>query len=112
MVGSFLYKKRKENTDMKIMISQPMKGKANEQIKQERAELVEKLAMQGHEIIDTVITEEMPIECDMGIYLLAKSIEAMSKADAVIFMKGWQDARGCRIEYQIAKDYGKFIKEE
>lgn len=97
---------------MKIMISQPMRGKTNEEIRQERAELVEKLKWQGHEIIDTIFKEEMPIECDMGIYLLAKSIEAMSKADAVVFMKGWQEARGCRIEYQIAKDYGKFIKEE
>lgn len=95
---------------MKIMISQPMRGKTNEQIREEREELVKKLKRQGHEVIDTIFTEEMPIECDMGIYLLAKSIEAMSKADAIVFMKGWQEARGCRVEYQIAKDYGKFIK--
>lgn len=95
---------------MKIMISQPMRGKTNEQIREERDELVKKLKRQGHEVIDTIFTGEMPIECDMGIYLLAKSIEAMSKADAVIFMRGWQEARGCRVEYQIAKDYGKFIK--
>ena len=97
---------------MRIMISQPMRGKANEQIREERAELVEKLEMQGHEVVDTIFTEEMPIECDMAMYLLAKSIETMSKVDAVVFMKGWQEARGCRIEYQTAKDYGKFIKEE
>lgn len=95
---------------MKIMISQPMRGKTNEQIREERDELVKKLKRQGHEVIDTIFTGEMPIECDMGIYLLAKSIEAMSKADAVIFMRGWQEARDCRAEYQIAKDYGKFIK--
>lgn len=28
---------------MKVMISQPMRGKTNEQIRQERAELVQKL---------------------------------------------------------------------
>ena len=97
---------------MKVMISQPMRGKTNEQIRQERAELVEKLEMQGHEVMDTIFTEEMPIECDMAMYLLAKSIEAMSKVDAVIFMRGWQEARGCRIEHIIAYEYGKFIKEE
>lgn len=97
---------------MKIMISQPMRGKTNEQIRQERAELVEKLEMQGHEVMDAIFTEEMPIECDMAMYLLAKSIEAMSKVDAVIFMRGWQEARGCRIEHIIAYEYGKFIKEE
>ena len=97
---------------MKIMISQPMRGKTNEQIRQEREELVKKLEMQGHKVEDTIFTEEMPIECDMPMYLLAKSIEAMSKVDAVIFMRGWKDARDCRIEHQVAVDYGKFIKEE
>ena len=97
---------------MKIMISQPMRGKTNEQIRQEREELVKKLEMQGHKVVDTIFTEEMPIECDMAMYLLAKSIEAMSKVDAVIFMRGWQEARGCRIEHIIAYEYGKFIKEE
>ena len=55
---------------MKIMISQPMRDKTNEQIREERAELVEKLKYQGHEVVDTVFEGEMPIECDIGIYLL------------------------------------------
>ena len=96
---------------MKIMISQPMRSKTNEQIRQEREELVKELEIQGHEVVDTIFEGEMPIECDMPMYLLAKSIEAMSKADAVVFMRGWEDARGCRIEHQIALDYGKFVKE-
>ena len=96
---------------MKIMISQPMRGKTNEQIRQEREELVKKLEMQGHKVVDTIFTEEMPIECDMAMYLLAKSIEVMSKVDAVIFMRGWKDARGCKIEHQVAVDYGKFVME-
>ena len=96
---------------MKIMISQPMRGKTNEQIRQEREKLVKELENQGHEVVDTIFEGEMPIECDMPMYLLAKSIEAMSKADAVVFMRGWEDARGCRIEHQIALDYGKFVKE-
>ena len=97
---------------MKIMISQPMRGKTNEEIRQERAELVKKLEMQGHKVVDTIFTEEAPKGCDEAMYYLAKSIEAMSKVDAVVFMRGWQDARGCRIEHQVAVDYGKFIKEE
>lgn len=97
---------------MKIMISQPMRGKTEQQIRQEREELVEKLEQQGHKVIDTILTDKPPIDCDEAIYFLGRSIELMSKADAVIFMKGWENARGCRIEYQIAKDYGKFIKEE
>lgn len=93
---------------MKIMISQPMRGKTNEEIRQERAELVEKLESQGHEVIDTVLDIS---ENKSPIYYLSKSIELLNKADGVVFMKGWQEARGCRIEHQVAVDYGKFIKE-
>lgn len=97
---------------MKIMISQPMRDKTEQQIRQEREELVEKLEQQGHKVIDTILTDKPPIDCDEAIYFLGRSIELMSKADAVVFMKGWQEARGCRIEYEVAKNYGKFIKEE
>lgn len=97
---------------MKVMISQPMRGKTNEQIKKEREELVKKIEEQGHKVIDTILTDKPPIDCDEATYFLGRSIELMSKADAVVFMKGWQEARGCRIEYEVAKNYGKFIKEE
>lgn len=96
---------------MKVMISQPMRGKTTEQIKQEREELVIQLEEQGHEVIDTIFVEETPKNCNEAIYYLAKSIEAIGKVDAVVFMKGWKEARGCRIEYDVATNYGKFIKE-
>lgn len=96
---------------MKVMISQPMRGKTTEQIKQEREELVKELVSQGHEVLDTIFTDETPKDCDIAIYYLAKSIEAIGKVDAVVFMKGWKEARGCRIEYDVATNYGKFIKE-
>lgn len=94
---------------MKIMISQPMRGKTNEQIREERAKLVRKLEEQGHEVIDTVLDIS---ENKSPIYYLSKSIELLDKADGVVFMKGWQEARGCKIEHIIAYEYGKFIKEE
>ena len=94
---------------MKIMISQPMRGKTNEQIRKEREELVRRLQEEGHEVIDTVLDIS---ENKSPIYYLSKSIELLDKADGVVFMKGWQEARGCRIEHIIAYEYGKFIKEE
>ena len=94
---------------MKIMISQPMRGKTNEQIRKEREELVRRLQEEGHEVIDTVLDIS---ENKSPIYYLSKSIELLDKADGVIFMKGWQEARGCRIEHTIAVEYGKFVKEE
>lgn len=94
---------------MKIMISQPMRGKTNEQIRQERAELVKELEEQGHEVVDTVF-EEAPANEDIAIYMLSQSIRYIGKVDAVVFMPGWEEARGCRIEYEVADNYGKFIK--
>ena len=96
---------------MKIMISQPMSGKTTEQIKSEREELVKELKKQGYEVIDTIFTEEAPKDCDTAMYYLAKSIEAMSKADAVIFMEDWHRARGCIVEHEVATYYNKFIKD-
>lgn len=37
---------------------------------------------------------------------LAKSLENMSKCHVAYFCKGWQTARGCRIEHEAAKAYG------
>ena len=95
------------NNKIKIMISQPMRNKSNEQIKEERAKLVKRLEKDNFEVIDTIISEDAPKGYNEGIYYLAKSIEFMSKADIVYFMKGWEKARGCRIENQICQDYGK-----
>lgn len=93
---------------MKIMISQPMKGKTNEQIRTERAELVKKLTEQGHKVIDTVF-DDFPNGQATPLHYLAKSIEFLANVDGVVFMKGWQNARGCRIEEICAREYGKFI---
>lgn len=93
---------------MKIMISQPMKDKTNEQIREERAELVEKLKVEGHEVVDTVF-ENAPADEDIAIYMLSQSIRYIGKVDAVYFMKGWEKARGCKIEHEVAVQYGKQV---
>ena len=103
-------KKMEEMRSLKIMISQPMNGKSEEQIRNERAELVKELEEKGHKVVDTIFADETP-EGDARLYYLAKSIEAMSKVDAIIFMPGWEKARGCKIEHEIAVKYNKFIKE-
>lgn len=38
--------------------------------------------------------------------MLGKLIELLSTTDAVYFADGWNNARGCRIEHQVAADYG------
>lgn len=93
---------------MKIMISQPMKGKTNEQIREQRAELVTRLQEEGIEVVDTVF-ENAPADEDIAIYMLSQSIRYIGKVDAVYFMKGWEKARGCKIEHEVAVQYGKQV---
>lgn len=93
---------------MKIMISQPMKGKTNEQIRKEREKLVKRLEEEGHEIVDTVF-ENAPVNEDVAIYCLSQSIRYIGKVDALYFMKGWEKARGCKIEHEVAVQYGKKV---
>lgn len=90
---------------MKVMISQPMKDKSNEQIRKERAKITERLEELGWKVVDTIFEEEPPKKCNAEVYYLAKSIEAMSKVDAVLFMNGWEKARGCQIEHEICLRY-------
>ena len=92
---------------MKVMISQPMRGKTEEQIRAEREEVVKQLELEGHEVIDSI---QDISENKSPIYYLAKSIEKMSEVDAVVFMPGWNLTRGCAIEHQVAQLYGKYVK--
>lgn len=51
----------------------------------------------------------MSKDIDEAIYYLSKSIAFIGKVDAVYFMKGWEKARGCKIEHQVAVEYEKQI---
>ena len=93
---------------MDLMISQPMKGKTNEQIREERANLIKKLEEQGNKVLDTVFENALANE-DIAIYMLSQSIRYIGKVDGVVFMRGWESARGCKIEHQVAVEYGKQV---
>ncbi len=93
---------------MKVFISQPMRGKTTEKIKEEREQIVQELEKQGYEVINSILDIS---EGRSPVFYLAKSLELLDEADCVVFMKGWQEARGCRIEHMTAVEYGKFIKE-
>ena len=48
------------------------------------------------------------------LFNLGRSIQLLSEADIAYFAPGWSKARGCRIEYMCASDYGieTFFEEE
>ena len=64
-IYSFYYVMEGRIKIMKLMISQPMRGKTNEQIREERAELVSRLQEEGNEVIDTVF-ENAPEDEDIA----------------------------------------------
>lgn len=91
---------------MRVFISQPMNGRSNRAIVEERAAVIKACEEAGDEVIDSVM--------DMGpgsaIEYLAEAIKLLADADKVIMMKGWAKARGCRIEHEVAVQYGKEIE--
>lgn len=106
---------------MKAMLSQPMRGKTDEEIVATRERAIKKLESLGYEVVNTLFTDEWYSDKSMKergvvqvpIAFLAKSLENMSKCHAAYFCKGWRQARGCIIEHQVAIEYGlKVIYEE
>ncbi len=99
---------------MKAMLSQPMAGKTDAEIAATRERAIEALKNKGYEIINTLFTDEwysreaMEARSVVQIPLcfLAKSLENMSLCHAAYFCKGWENARGCRIEHEAAVAYG------
>lgn len=91
---------------MKVMISQPMNGRSEEEIKKERQDIIEKFNKMHIEVINTLFTEEAPDNCNVAVYYLGKSISAMKDIDALYMCDNWINARGCRIENQVAREYG------
>lgn len=95
----------KMSNKLRVMISQPMNGKTEEQIREERKTIIEKFNNIHIDVIDTIFTEEPPESCNKAVYYLGKSIEAMKDIDALYMCDGWREARGCRIEHQVAREY-------
>lgn len=98
----------------KAMLSQPMAGKSNEEIIATREKAIKVLKEKGFEIVNTLFTDEWYSKEQMAergviqipLCFLAKSLENMSLCHAVYFCKGWENARGCKIEHEAAKAYG------
>ena len=73
-----------------------------------------KLEEMGYEFVNTLFTDQWYSDEAMNergvvqvpLCYLAKSLENMSLCHAAYFAKGWETARGCRIEHDVAVAYG------
>ena len=98
----------------KAMLSQPMGGKTDEEIVETRERAIKVLEAKGYEVVNTLFTDEWYSHENMEkrgvvqipLCFLAKSLENMSLCHTVYFCKGWENARGCKIEHEAAVAYG------
>lgn len=91
----------------KLFISQPMKGKTDEEILKEREVAIVKakeMCREDVEVIDSFF-QSAPADA-RPLWFLGKSLELLSTADIAYFAPGWKDARGCKIEHTCASEYG------
>lgn len=99
---------------LKAMLSQPMAGKTEEEIVATREKAMAALKEKGYEVVNTLFTDEWYSKEQMQkrgvvqipLCFLAKSLEKMSLCHAAYFCKGWEKARGCKIEHDAAVAYG------
>ena len=105
----------------KAMLSQPMGGKTQEEIVETRERAIRALQDRGYKVVNTLFTDgwyskeymEARGAVQIPLCFLAKSLENMSLCHAAYFCRGWEQARGCRIEHEAAKSYGlEIIYEE
>ena len=109
---------------IKVFISQPMSGRDEQDIINERIEEMGKIRMYFDEevyILDTYMTNDymnllreenakknncLWAEGMEYVFMLGSSITAMAEADVVWFVKGWSDSSGCLHEFDIASESG------
>lgn len=95
-----------------VFISQPMSGLTEKQIKQRRHEAIEKnrhiikevYGADEIEIIDSYLPNA-PVSNIPSVWCLGWAIQLMADADLVLVCDGYENARGCLIEVEVAKRY-------
>jgi len=96
------------------MISQPMNGLTDEQIDETRNKFIEYAKKENFDVVNTFFTGGFNSPSSMksrGIIqiplsFLSIALEKMSQCNIVYFAKGWENARGCKIEHEVALQYG------
>lgn len=91
---------------MKIYISLPISGHYIEDVKKRCEAAKKKIKAKGHEPVS-------PIDLCNGdysqpySYYLGIDIQALLECDAVLFLDGYQNSKGCTLELAAAQIYGK-----
>ena len=90
----------------KLFISQPMRGKTDEEILAERAYAVQAAQDALGEEVEVIDSFFGTSDMSHALEYLGESLKLLAKADIAYFAPGWRDARGCKIEHACADAYG------
>jgi len=106
-----------------IFCSIPMYGKSLEEVEKDHELLVQKAmpkiketvedkllegltVSRSYKVIDNIHKDNVP-ENAGRIWYLGDSIKLMENATFVVFGKGWENSKGCTVEMEVCKQYGK-----
>lgn len=92
----------------KVFISQPMNGFSDDEIFKAREKAILQVKAEIGETVEVLKSFFMNFEPtgNIPVAYLGKSISLMAEADIIYFSEGWENARGCKIEHEIAVQYG------
>lgn len=91
----------------RLFISQPMRGKSDDEILAERSDAVRAAKEALGEEVEVIESFFQGAPADARpLWFLGKSLELLSTADIAYFAPGWNEARGCRMERACAEAYG------
>lgn len=97
----------------KLFISQPMRGKSDEEILAEREKAIKCAEIHLNEPVEVIDSffQEVPVDAK-PLWYLGESLKLLSEADVAYFAHGWEEARGCKIENTCAIEYGITVIED
>ena len=93
----------------KLFISCPMKGRTEENIRksiEKMHKIAEIVFEQELEVIPSYTENKPPENNNQAVWYLGKSIQLLAEADFFIGVEYTDFFFGCRIESEIARDYG------
>ena len=91
-----------------------MRGKTDKEILAVREKAIKSAEKQVGETVEVIDSffQSAPVNTK-PLWYLGESLKLLSQADVAFFAKGWNEARGCKIENTCAIEYGiKVIVED
>ena len=95
---------------MKIYISIPITGQDIEQVEARLIFAKAVLERKGHTPVSPLDVSDNP-DASYAEHM-GRDISALLDCDAVVFLDGWQESKGCALEHAADKIYNKLITYE